>query len=227
MKDDREDILSALGGEIDDADGAALPTSPPPAAVTHDGTAETAAAFAAAAAANQCQVARVESLAQLPAVTATFLRAQLSELSEQSLDSPAPIPILCEEEFLPLPWQAAGIHAAHRAPEKSDLCGVTGVTAAAADTGAMLVADDVPHRLTLSLLPPYHIAVVAQTATCSDLAALWRRLPQPLPRGNVLIGGPSRTADIEQTLTLGVHGPIGVLVVLVERWEAPPPPVQY
>lgn len=197
MQDDREEILRALGA----AESAVqLPPAPPLMRVAS----ELPPAFMRAAAANQCAVQAVHTAAEVPAQVAAFLQQQ-----------GAPLQVVCEDALLQLPWAAAQVQAVQRRATPQDTCGVTGVTGAAADTGVMLLADDIPNRLHLSLLPPYHIAVVSASAIVADVAQLWQLLPQPLPRGTVLIGGPSRTADIEQTLTLGVHGPLAVLVVVV------------
>ena len=69
-----------------------------------------------------------------------------------------------------------------------------------------------------SLLPETHIAVVAReriVATMEDAWALLRQEQGALPRAVNFISGPSRTADIEQTVTLGAHGPARVLIVLI------------
>ena len=196
MNDDREEILRVLG-EVEITPP--LPTAP--ALMQVDGALPEA--FMRAAVANKCEVVQVDSAAQAPAQVAAYLRKQGVALQ-----------VVCESDLQELPWTSAGVEVLRRAVTAEDVCGVTGVAGAAADTGAMLLCDDVPERLTLSLLPPHHVAIVPAELIVADLAELWKRMPQPLPRGNVLVGGPSRTADIEQTLTLGVHGPVGVLVVV-------------
>jgi L-lactate dehydrogenase complex protein LldG len=69
-----------------------------------------------------------------------------------------------------------------------------------------------------SLLPPVHVALVSKRALYPTMAAFFSAHPNIVREGSnlVFITGPSRTADIEQTLTLGVHGPRQVHVVLVE-----------
>jgi L-lactate dehydrogenase complex protein LldG len=70
----------------------------------------------------------------------------------------------------------------------------------------------------VSLLPETHIAVVRRgriVVNMEDAWALWRTEHGELPRAVNFISGPSRTADIEQTVTLGAHGPYRVHVVLV------------
>jgi L-lactate dehydrogenase complex protein LldG len=68
-----------------------------------------------------------------------------------------------------------------------------------------------------SLLPPAHIAVVAADTVLSGLDELYTLVPDPaaLSSSMVLIGGPSRTGDIEMTLVQGVHGPGELNLVVV------------
>ena len=73
---------------------------------------------------------------------------------------------------------------------------------------------------TASLLPETHIAVVASSRVVPDMEAAWALLRAErgaaMPRAVNFVSGPSRTADIEQTLVLGAHGPYRVHVVLAE-----------
>jgi len=69
----------------------------------------------------------------------------------------------------------------------------------------------------ISLLPPVHVAVVSRERILSGLDELLSTLPLPAEQTSsmVLITGPSRTADIEQILVRGVHGPGEIHVVIV------------
>jgi L-lactate dehydrogenase complex protein LldG len=94
--------------------------------------------------------------------------------------------------------------------------GITGVSYALADTGTLvLLVSDVEGRLA-SLLPPVHVAVITADQIVADLSRLISELPPP-PSGSCItfITGPSRTADIELTLTVGVHGPKELHVVML------------
>ena len=68
----------------------------------------------------------------------------------------------------------------------------------------------------ISLLPPAHIAVVPRDRILTGLDELFTVLPDPAAPSSsmVLITGPSRTADIEQILVRGVHGPGQITVVI-------------
>ncbi len=97
--------------------------------------------------------------------------------------------------------------------------GITGADYALADTGAFAMLAG-PHEARLiSLLPPAHIAVFPASSILPDLDELFVRLPNPAERSSslVLIAGPSRTADIEQILVRGVHGPGEVHAIIVEE----------
>ena len=95
--------------------------------------------------------------------------------------------------------------------------GVTRCAAAIADTGTlMLVFDAAPPRST-SLLPRVHLAVVEDDDLVPSLGDALGRVPSPAPSAITFVTGPSRSADIEQILTLGVHGPGRVHVVLPAR----------
>ena len=97
--------------------------------------------------------------------------------------------------------------------------GVTGAAYGIALTGSLVVAADRAGSRTVSLLPPVHVAIVRVgrlLATADELFRhLPRRFPNGLPSNLVLITGPSRSADNELQLTLGVHGPRSLWVVLV------------
>jgi L-lactate dehydrogenase complex protein LldG len=68
------------------------------------------------------------------------------------------------------------------------------------------------------LLPPVHVAVFPQSRILTNLDELLSVVPKPADETSsmVLITGPSRTADIEQILVRGVHGPGGVYAIIVE-----------
>ena len=99
----------------------------------------------------------------------------------------------------------------------SAACGITGADYALADTGTLVMLAS-PHEARLiSLLPPVHIAIVEHERLLTGLDELLTILPRPAEQTSsmVLITGPSRTADIEQILVRGVHGPGEIHVVVV------------
>jgi L-lactate dehydrogenase complex protein LldG len=124
---------------------------------------------------------------------------------------------------------AAEVDAAERARLRAiaaaaDL-GVTGVDLAIAETGTMVVISGAGRPRSASLLPGCHVAVFDRDALVESLAQAglaleaWHDGPAPDDRGASInfITGPSRTADIELTLTRGVHGPKDVHAIFVEH----------
>jgi L-lactate dehydrogenase complex protein LldG len=99
--------------------------------------------------------------------------------------------------------------------------GITSADYALADTGTFVMIAS-PHEARLiSLLPPVHIAVTPASRFLPNLDELFARVPLPADQASsmVLITGPSRTADIEQILVRGVHGPGELYAVIVEEGE--------
>ena len=97
--------------------------------------------------------------------------------------------------------------------------GITGVNFALADTGS-LVLESTPEEIRLATtLPDVHFALLDPEKILADgLAAVapLRELHQRQPRNYIAyITGPSRTADIERVLTIGVHGPKQLHILLV------------
>ena len=92
--------------------------------------------------------------------------------------------------------------------------GITRCAAAIADTGTLLLLFDEARPRSTSLVPRVHLAVVREADLVASLPDAFARIPSPPPSGLVFVTGPSRSADIEQLLTLGVHGPAEVHVVL-------------
>jgi len=90
---------------------------------------------------------------------------------------------------------------------------------AIADTGT-LAQDATDPRLRLaSMLPEAHVALVRTDAILPDLAALLARIEPGRMRYLACVTGPSRTADIERVLTIGVHGPRKLVIVAIDGAE--------
>ncbi|MFQ5778067.1 MAG: lactate utilization protein C [Terriglobia bacterium] len=90
-----------------------------------------------------------------------------------------------------------------------------------ADTGTLVVRATPEQGRLVSLAPPVHIALLSARSILPNLAACFSALnPREETRRSSLltfITGPSRTADIEQTLTVGVHGPGALYILLLEQ----------
>jgi L-lactate dehydrogenase complex protein LldG len=96
-------------------------------------------------------------------------------------------------------------------------CGVTGARGAIADSGSVLIIPTPEEPRLLSLAPPVHLVAVEAKDLFPTLGAYLDtgEFQKDPPSNLVLISGASRTADIELTLTVGVHGPKVFLVALV------------
>jgi len=111
--------------------------------------------------------------------------------------------------------------AARRLSEVEALAGIglglTGAHAALAENGGLVLVSGPGRGRLPSILPPVHVAVVAERRLRASLADLVREEPHLLAGGSnvVIVAGPSRTADIEMTLTHGVHGPKHLHVVVM------------
>lgn len=106
----------------------------------------------------------------------------------------------------------------------SSAVGITGVDFALAETGSLILSSRTEGSQLASLAPPVHVALYRRNQTIGSLDEVLEKLPvsrepkAPTPgRSVVFITGPSRTADIEQILILGVHGPREVHAILVEE----------
>jgi L-lactate dehydrogenase complex protein LldG len=102
-------------------------------------------------------------------------------------------------------------------------CGITTTLGAIAETGTLILIPSPAEPRLLSLAPPVHLALLERRAIYPTMAAFLETgafgggSPQgPTPPSNlVMVSGASRTADIELTLTIGVHGPKSLLIALI------------
>lgn len=162
---------------------------------------------------------RAEALAST--VIGPIARAQItSQIAGYLKEHQLPSQAVCWSALSRLEWSAVGITVEARAARDTDLVGITETFCAIADTGTLMLLSGLETPATVSLLPETHIAVVPVArlvARMEDAWALVRSDHGGLPRAVNFVSGPSRTADIEQTVTLGAHGPYRVLIVLVDN----------
>ncbi len=129
-----------------------------------------------------------------------------------------------EPAHIPLPGLAEALDQANiaRVGQDADVrVGITGVDAALATTGSLVVMSGNGRFRASSLLPPVHIAVLTASQIVPDLESWWvaqkaAGLAQTRQHSNIaIITGPSRTADIAMQLVLGMHGPRELHLVLL------------
>ena len=111
--------------------------------------------------------------------------------------------------------RAAGIQVSHK-PVPSIQVGLTGALAGVAETGTLILPSGAGRPQTASLLPEVHIAILKAEDIYETLLEVLELREVHQASAVDLISGPSRTADIEMTLTIGVHGPREVHVFCVE-----------
>jgi L-lactate dehydrogenase complex protein LldG len=157
-------------------------------------------------------VERVADPADIPTAVAAFLRGHNLPLAIRHGD---------DRRLLAVPWGRAGSLEIRRgASDGSDLAAVSHAFGAVAETGTLVVISGADNPTTLNFLPDVHIVVVSASDIASDFEAAMVRLREhfgagTMPRTVNLITGPSRSADIEQTLILGAHGPRKLHVIVV------------
>jgi len=224
MTDARAQILGRLKTALDrdnrspDAARARLET-PPENLVPARGQASDAdriGRFTEEATRVEATVSRIATLADLPATVAEYLAGH--NLPKQLRITPSLAGAGWEAQ--PLldisSGRAAGL----------DAVGVGRAFGGVAETGTLVFVSGPDNPTTVNFLPPTHIAVIAASDIAGSYEAVWRRVrtlaPAPgpgktqLPRTVNWITGPSRTADIEQTLLLGAHGPQRLHIVIVD-----------
>ncbi len=163
--------------------------------------------FMARATALQSTAERLASLDMVPLAVADYLQSHQ-----------LPLRLACWAQYAQLDWAGAGIV---RIPvaDSQTLVGLTGCFAAIAETGTLMLCSSAVTPAVTSLLPETHIAVVATTQIVRTMEEGFERLQTTLgrpPRAVNFVSGPSRTGDIEQTMTLGAHGPYRVHLLVVD-----------
>ena len=161
-------------------------------------------------------VERVASPAEVPATLAMFLRAH--NLPPQLRRG--------EDPFLAdLPWASQPTLEVSAGAATGDVqVGLSHAFAGVAESGTLILLSGPENPSTLNFLPDTHVVCLSAEDVAPDYESVWRALRArygkgPMPRTVNMITGPSRSADIEQTLLLGAHGPRRLHVILV---GAPP-----
>lgn len=156
-------------------------------------------------------VARVADISQVPDAVADYVAAQNLPMSVVV----APHPVLQE-----LPWSNRPLLSVRTGrAEASDQISVQRAFAGISETGTVMLPATAETPATLNLLPDTEIVVLSASRVVGPYEDAWdllRRELGDMPRNVMLVTGPSRSADIEQALELGAHGPRQLHIVLVE-----------
>jgi L-lactate dehydrogenase complex protein LldG len=220
----REAILAAIRQSLGPrAAGAAAtvqarlshpPTGPVPARARSSGPGARAA-FVAMAREASASLVEAREPGEVPGLVARYL-AQNNLGAELAA---APDPALAA-----IPWSAAPMLRLKRgAPGANDAVGISLAYAGVAETGTCVQISGPEWPTSIAFLPDTHIVVLPAARLVGGYEEVWRLLraecapawPARMPRSVNFITGPSRTADIEQTMQLGAHGPRRLHIVLL------------
>ncbi len=217
----REQILNrirqGLGrGELEPARRAALEArlarplrGPIPARINLDSAGLTAL-FIEMAEEAAATVLRIPSLAAVPAAAASYL-------SEHGL--PPALNVASDPDLVALDWSASALSVVSCPATDGDRVGLTPAFAGIAETGTLMLLSGPEGPTALNFLPEVHIVVLPAQHIVGPYEDAWDRLRasvSSMPRTINLITGPSRSADIEQTLQMGAHGPVALHILLVD-----------
>lgn len=181
------------------------------------GAAERLALFQSMAEDVSATVERLSDPAEIPGAVARYLSAH---------NLPAELKLAPAEALAAVPWDSEPLLKLRRGvAEAGDAVSVTGAFAAIAETGTLMLLSGTEGPTTLNFLPDNHIVVLKASDVVGPYEAAWDRLRVARGRGEMprtvnFITGPSRTADIEQTIQLGAHGPRRLHILVIEDGEA-------
>ncbi|HEY9078605.1 LutC/YkgG family protein [Magnetovibrio sp.] len=131
------------------------------------------------------------------------------------------VKIAPDDRLQAMDW--SGIEVAFGRGVGSDHAGLSFAYGGVSETGTLVMTSSAQSPTTLNFLPDVHIVVVREETIAANYEEVWNLLRQDakpdtprLPRTVNWITGPSRTADIEQTLLLGAHGPRKLIILLID-----------
>ena len=158
-------------------------------------------------------VTRLSSIADVPGEVSSYLKARnLPAIVRMGAD-----PLLAEADW----GQEKTLEVRHGATDGNDLAGVSHAFGAIAESGTLALVSGQDNPTTINFLPEYHLVVVKAQDIVGDMETVFARNRQTYCKGHMprtlnLVTGPSRSADIEQTLLLGAHGPRALHVMIVD-----------
>ncbi|MCH7540489.1 MAG: lactate utilization protein [Proteobacteria bacterium] len=166
-------------------------------------------------------VTRASGPAEVPAAVAGYLEAE---------GLPAEVKMAPDPGLDDIPWKSQPLLRISRGPAgDADAVSLTAAFAGIAETGTCMLLSGPESPTGLTLLPETHIVVLRASQVVGPYEEAWARLRRrnavdgawSMPRTVSLITGPSRSADIEQTMQIGAHGPRRLHIVLVDGESGP------
>ena len=159
----------------------------------------------------QASIAEVAAWTDAPAEVARFLREN---------NCPATLRMGADARLVAMPWSATSLEILHGASDGRDINAVSAAFAGIAETGTLALVSGADNPTTLNFLSDNHIVVLSRDAILADYESAFAKLRGAYGKGGAprtlnFITGPSRSADIEQTLLLGAHGPRRLHIVIV------------
>ena len=169
------------------------------------------ATFVAEAERVQASVVELASADEVPKEIARYLR-------EANL--PATLRMGEDQRLAAMPWAQTSLEIARGPSDGHDLNAVSVAFAGVAETGTLALASGPDNPTTLNFLPDNHCVVLFAANVFGDFESVFAKLREGYGKGHMprtlnFISGPSRSADIEQTLLLGAHGPRRLHIVVV------------
>lgn len=134
--------------------------------------------------------------------------------------------LACAPALRGMAWPAGLLDLHLGAARKDETVSVTPCLAAVAESGVLMLVSGPDTPTTLNFVPEHHLVVVDESRIVSHMEDAWQVLRKhaaergSMPRAVNLISGPSRTADVEQTLQLGAHGPRHLHVMILAAGSA-------
>jgi L-lactate dehydrogenase complex protein LldG len=173
--------------------------------------AERLALFKTQAELAQATIAAVAIPVDVPAEVARFLRDN---------NLPTTVRTGLDDRLTELPWEKTALEVTAGRSAGQDLNAVSHAFGGVAETGTLVVVSGAANPTSLNFLPDNHLVVLNADDIVGDYETIWRRLrarygKNRMPRTVNLISGPSRSADIEQTIFLGAHGPRRLHIIIV------------
>jgi L-lactate dehydrogenase complex protein LldG len=159
----------------------------------------------------QASVTEVARAEDVPGEVARFLRDR---------NLPATMRMGADARLAAMPWEQTALEVTTGRSDGHDPNAVSHAFGGVAESGTLALISGPDNPTTLNFLPDNHIVVASAADIAGDYETIWQRLREKAGKGTMprtvnMITGPSRSADIEQTLLLGAHGPRTLHIIIV------------